>query len=332
MKLTESEKLKVKLFTKKLVEHRIALQTPLIEAFASKQLAQFASELSKFKTYFGDPAKLLKGIKWDLIPDSIISVYDGDNEQLRKLTNSDENLIIWFANEKITVKHNQTTYSKYGSSRDNSVYLQPGKLIVTVGRKFLYGHAELLKMKQADNKYDKPLDGQLSVGSMRDYRNVKALVIPINQLKKYSSEDLRNQRSTNKTGATALMNVSSILRDNQYRYSKAIKQAKLDRKSSEVDNLVTIGLEKLKERIAAASNMSFENLVTYSKSDYKTNPKTNLEVPSIKKLDFTKLEELASTYRRIVYLYDSYIDDLSRGYGNPEREKADLMNILQTVG
>lgn len=305
----------------------------LTEKFMSPKLGKFAQELGKFKNYDKKSTKLLKGVAWDKIPDSEVIFLKTDSDQLKKYVNDPSYIILWFAGKKQTIQYKPTTYLRYGSSQDNSTYLQPGRLIVTQGREFLYGYSNLQTHEPAKDKYQKPYYGKLSVLALSTKFNANALIISKSTLEQFSTTDLMASRKDSKSGATALMKVSDILSSNQERYRKAIRDNKFKTKTASTDKLVTGGLDKLKVQIEQASKINFDDLVTYAKPSYQD--KANLDVPTVKQIDMTKLIELTKLYKDIVYQYDRYLKYAGNGSdweSETESAKKELEQMIAKIG
>lgn len=295
----------------------------------SPKLAKFASELKKFKNTYGG-GKMLSGIAWDKIPDSEVILKKSGDESIKNYVNNDEYIIIWFASTQQTIQYKPTTYSRYGSPRDNSTYLRPGQIIITQGRKFLYGYRELQNYKPAQDKYQEPYDGKLSVLKLSREMDANALILNQNALTKYSTVDLRQQRSSSKEGATALMKVSDILSKNKDRYRTLLKQGRDNAKTKPITDQVNQALNKLKLRIEQLSKIDFNDLVTYSPSTTSYYDKET-PVPQVKQIDLTKLNEAAKLYGEIVQALGEYVRDIKQGYSYSERSENRVLSAIEKV-
>jgi len=304
-------------------------KSKLTEKFMSPKLAKFAKELGKFKSYHGKSMSLLSGIAWDKIPDSEVLLKKSGDEDLRKYVNSDEYIILWFGSDRKVIDWKPTTYTKWGAKQDNSTYFEPGRVVVTQGRNFLYGYNELQNMNPARDTYEKPYNGKLSVLKLSTEMGANALIINKSALEQYSTVDLRGQRKQAKSGATALKNAADILSDNQSRYRQLIKQNKDNITAKPVTDAVNIGLKKLKSKIEEFSKINFDNLVTYSTNNGyydKTTP-----VPTVKNIDLTKLNAAATLYKNIVEQYAKYLSDLKIGYSTVDVTKERTLEYISQI-
>jgi len=306
----------------------------LNEMFQSKKLAQFAKDLSTFKTWDAKGSKLFKGVAWDKIPDEEVKISAAGDDSIKQYIKDDQYAIIWLTTKKHVIKYKPTTYSRYGASRDNSIYSWPGRILVTVGKRFLYGYGEFSQWKTAEEKYDKPYDGKLSILKLSTELDAKALIIKLSVLKQYATDDLISSRQNSKYGATFLMKAAEILSDNQYRYQEILRKNKLNKNTSEIDKAVKEKLDILKQKITEASKINFDTLITYTKNSYHSN--TNLETPELANIDFSTLKEYVSLYKAIVHEYDRYIGAEKNTlagyrYDSPDDKKAFLQKLLDKV-
>lgn len=297
------------------------------ESFASSKLREVAEELSKIKSNGGAFLKLPIGIAWDQIPDSDVIKTESQAPDIKKYINDADYLIIWYTDKQQTIKWKQTTYSKYGSKMDNSIYLYTHKLILTQGRDFLYGYDTLLQRNPARDNYEKPYQS-LSVLQLATGLEANALVIKRSVLDEYSTDDLRKERKMTKEGATALMKVGNILSNNQERYRKLLKASRNKAETAEIDEMVLNATEVLKKLISDAATFDFANLITWKISDYM---KVDMEVPSVKKIDTTKLEEYAKIYNSLIYQYGSYVDEVKGNSRWKEESKTKILSIINNI-
>jgi len=313
---------------KQLIQQLIKEQL-LKEAFMSPKLAKFAAELRNLsKGNYGGPNKLLKGVAWDKIPDSEVQFFQSGDPGLKPYVNSDAFVILWYGTKREMIKYKPTTYSRQsGRSQENSVYLRPGQIMVTSGREFLYGYNNLTTFSPARNNWDKPYGADLSVLKLSKDLKANALVLGKSTISKYSTVDLMTQRSQAKDGATALMQASQILSRNQERYRKAIRDAANNKRTAPITKKVEEAIAILKTKIEEYSRINFNDLVTYK--THSSEPDA-MKYPTIKKIDFTRLQETANLYQSLVIEYESYIRDIKKGY-NPEYSERRLNDYLDQV-
>ena len=330
IKLSEQEKIKVKQFTKKLVESR-----KLNEAFVSNKLRQFASELASLKK----SDKLLKGVQWDQIPDSEIET-DMSETRLKTVTNNPFIVVIWFSKKSEQVKDKVTWDRRYGGTRDQSSYLQPGRIVVTQGRDFLYGgYSSFQQMSKVtkDDRYNKPVDPSFTVGKLRDFPSVSAMAIARETLEKYNADPLRSDRKNAKDGASALLAPAKVLANNIARYKKIMADNKFNEKTSETDKWMEMALPALRKKINDAIGIGLEGLLTFSKEGYRSSQKgKTLEVPYVDKTKIDELDKIAQSYRDLVSAYDWYLyaeEDVRKGFSDRTQErKEELKNKLKQLG
>jgi hypothetical protein len=273
------------------------LKKLLIEAFLSSTLAKYVEQLRKLEKGNVLPT----GIQWDKIPESAVDLDEAGTDTIKKYVNSDKYLILWFSSQKQVAKYRYPLHSKYGTL-DRSSYLTPGKVLITRGRNFLYGYNDLLTRKPATDNYERPISG-LSVLALSRDLNAMALILDYDVLNQYSSTDIKQQRTSQKQGATALMSASQILDKNQDRYDEIRRKSKAKKITATVDKRVDDAIKKLKEKIEKASSIDFNNLVTFNKQ-----PNKQYDIPELK-IDYNLLKNLVNKYKALVDIYESYLNN-----------------------
>ena len=311
----------------------------LNESFESTTLAQFVKEhpLSKFN-------KLPKGVMWDKIPEDEVMPGSSQDPIFKKMCyNSDEYVVFWYSDVKQLGKYRQPsyrkTYNKFGrmekdwsSPIDNSLYIYQGKTLLTQGNKFLSDYKGIFS-GATDNKYDKPLDGAVTVKKIYDDLKFSAIAIKYETLVKYSAEALRADRREQKKDALALQDIGYILSKNRYRYNQYVIEAKVNKETKTIATKVELYLNDLKNEIESLSKISLDNLVKFSIRDDEKTDRVSIDVSNLK-----KLEKLANDYNDVSWKFNSYFDnhkELIKDRNNEwykrreEERERELLNILK---
>ena len=274
----------------------------LNESFKSLTLSQFVANFPAKSFY----AKLPKGILWNEIPEEEVISGSSLDDTFKKEVKNDNYVVFWFNDAKQLLKYKSPTYTKWGAARVNSIYLPEYFMFITRGNSFLTNTADIKYAVKAEQKYDKPLSGNLgSVKKVYDELRLSAIAIKWDTLKKFSSEEILKLRKSQKEGALALQNVQNILQQNERRYREYVQKAKLEKgtkeltiKTEEKMNSITAEMDKL-------SSVTTYDLFNTKFSDYKEDKfgSLNFNTEHLK-----KLESLANQYNEISYAYSRYIE------------------------
>lgn len=287
----------------------------LLESFVSLKLAEFKAEFIK-----GDHNKALpRGIRWDLINDNEIIGFDEPGFTKKDIGKNDEWVVFWYSPKKQLVKWRQDTYTKWGSKKENSIYMRPGTLLITRGLNFLHGWGLLSSYKVASERYEKPLDGALAVSKLFDGQfQLNAFAIKWSTLQQYSADSLIKDRSNAKNNALALMKSSDILKQNHDRYQTAIAEGKLNRESKSVAIRVERVAEMLKNQIENAGKITFSELVNFRKSTYSKDDQ--MLTAYINRIDYTKIERYVSDYNELINAYNSWYKEFKSYINSPHSD------------
>lgn len=284
----------------------------LAEKFASPTLAQFAQMISSQNKL--EINKVLRGfgVAWDQIPEESVTLEQSGQGSmvLKKAINDKTKIIIWTSPDKQQLVHwKPTTYTKWGSKRDNSIYLRPNTVVVSQGKNFLTGYGNLTLRNMATNRYDKPLDGGLSVTKLAIELEAIALIIDVAAVKSADTTQLQRSRATSKSGATAMQSAADILSANQRRYQSLLVQSKKNKFTEAMTARVTAAVEKLKANIESAAQTTAANLISYRDRSYGGNDEFPLTKSraDVGKIDYIALQNAATKYNDLIDLYSDYI-------------------------
>lgn len=302
----------------------------ILESFKSLKLAEFKAEFIK-----GSYLRTLpKGIRWDQISDDEIVGFDEPGFSKKEIGKNDEWTVFWYSPKKQLVKWKEPTYNKWGTKRENSIYMNPGTLLVTRGLKFLHGYSTLSNYNVAEDRYDKPLNGTVAVSKLFDGEfKLNAIAIKWETLLKYSSEGLLKDRAEAKKGALALKNVTDILWENQKRYAAAVVEGKLNRESKPISIRVEAIAQQLRDQIEEAGKLTFNEMVNFKISPYSKDDE--MMTAYINRIDYTKVEEVVKKYNELTHAYNywygefkSYISSNSDSY---KKWADDRLNDLEKI-
>lgn len=282
----------------------------LNESFKSTTLAQFIKEhpLTKFD-------RLPKGVMWDKIPDNEVILGSSQDPVFKKMCyNSDEYVVFWYSNTKQMGKYKKPSYRKtdnnfgrmgkdWSNTIDNSIYIYKGETLLTQGSKFISEHKGIFS-GTTGNKYEKPLNGDVSVEKIYDDLDFSAIAIKYVTLVKYSAEVLRADRKEEKKDALALQDIGYILSKNRQRYKQYVIEAKLNKETKTIATKVEIYLNDLKKEIESLSKISLDNLVKFSIRDDEQTDRVSVDISNLK-----KLEKLANDYNDVSWKFNSYFDN-----------------------
>lgn len=286
----------------------------LTEKFASPTLAKLAQSINSENKLEWNKVLRSLGLAWDQIPESAVTVDSAGSDTIKKAVNDKSKLIVWISPDKKQLVHwKPTTYSKYGSKRDNSIYLHPNTILVSQGKNYLTGYGNIAQKSIATDRYQKPLDGAMSVTKLMTDIDAIALIIDLDAVKAADTTPLQQSRRRAKSGATALENASDILRANKARYHALIVKGKGKKLTADLTKRVEEAVAKLKSDIEAAAQTTVANLIQYGeRSKYAASnpdfPLTQTKV-NIGKVNFDELDKIVAKYNILIGLYAEYIEN-----------------------
>lgn len=280
-------------------------KTRVNESFKSSALRQFALELKK-TLYKGNLRYIDNGFSninfSQLKEEDVIFVTP---EQAAKYV-APEYIVCWGVRTKKQVKYKFPSYSsRSGRQTDNSLYVTPGMIGMTCGRKFV--KLSNGKFTTLDSNYELPANGSLSYLKLKTEIADYAIVISadIIQSSAAAKTAMRITRNTAQGGslALALNNGLNVAFQNIRKYKEQIKQNKLNAGTKEIIGRVNEALASLKSRINSKSNLG--ELVSFKMdTDYGDRAR---EVAQMDKLSIEKLTKLVDSFNSLTSKASNYL-------------------------
>lgn len=273
----------------KILEEKIGIK----ESFKSQQVKLFFDNLENSN---------IVRLNWSTLSDDDVK-YLTPEKALSYV--NDNYIIMWGSKSKKVLKHKDTTYTKFGYKRDNNIYVNPGLICITHGKRFIrLNNGEISYL---EDSFNKPYSGNLSFLKLKNEIADYVLVLDINAAKESSKSrsELRNIRSISKQDAVALIKNADIARNNIYRYKELLKKQRTEKETNPIKTEIIEVLEKLKIQINSLSGL---NLISPRKG-YRDNEELNIDSKS-----FEKIQNLVKRFNRISSLFAEYLHD-SNYYG-----------------
>lgn len=238
--ITENEKLQENIKAKLVKE---SLEENLNESFKSKAAEEFVLLLKNITRNKELPYHINR-MDWSRFDGEILKL---SPEEAKVYRTNLSKLVVWVATSRKTYKWKEPRWTRYGQKQDRSLYINPSIIGFTVGKNQVSTTYDLGdEIKIAQNAYDKPMvNTYKGLSEFADY----AFVFDIEELKKYSSKDLRQSRAKNKESALALKDPKQILDDNKNRYRIALNKLKSDKIGAELKNEISVITDYLEKEI-----------------------------------------------------------------------------------